>query len=64
MRLQKTDVFRTRGPWRGLEPLGIATLECVHWFNHQRIPKEIGNQPAVEAEAANYQEAEHMAFAA
>ena len=33
----KTDVIRRRGPWRGFEDVEDATLECVAWFNTQRL---------------------------
>ena len=60
----QTEVIRTRGPWRGLEPVEFATLEWVDWFNHRRILEPIGNRPAAEAEAAYYRQSEHTALAA
>ena len=49
--LYKTEVIRPRGPWRGLEPVEFATLECVDWFNNRRLLEVIGNRPPAEAEA-------------
>ena len=59
--LYKTEVIRTRGPWRGLEPVEFATLDWVDWFNHRRILEPIGNRPPAEAEAAYYHQLEHTA---
>ena len=62
--LYKTEVIRTRGPWRGLEPVEFATLDWVDWFNHRRLLEPIGNRPPAEAEAAYYHQLEHTALAA
>ena len=43
--LYKTEVIRTRGPWRGLEPVEFATLDWVDWFNHRRILEPIREPP-------------------
>lgn len=50
--LYKTEVIRHRGPWRNLEDVEFATLEWVHWFNHQRLLESIGYVPPVEMEMA------------
>jgi putative transposase len=34
----------------------MATLDWVHWFNHQRLLGPIGNIPPAEAEAAYYRQ--------
>ncbi len=62
--LYKTEVIRPRGPWQGLEAVEFATLEWVHWFNHQRILEVIGNRPPAEVEAAYHRQSEHTAWAA
>ena len=62
--LYKTEVIRSRGPWRGLEAVEFATLEWVDWFNNRRLLEVIGNRPPAEAEAAYYRQAEHTALAA
>ena len=62
--LNKTQVIRPRGPWRGLEPVEFATLEWVDWFNHRRLLEVIGNRPPAEAEAAYHRQLEHTAWAA
>ena len=51
--LYKTELIYKRGPWRTRESLELATLQWVHWFNHQRLLEPIGHIPPVEAEA-NY----------
>jgi len=62
--LYKTEVIRTRGPWRSLEAVEFATLEWVDWFNNRRILEPIGDRPPAEAEAAYYHQLEHTAMAA
>jgi putative transposase len=52
--LYKTEVIRSRGPWRGLEDVEFATLEWVAWFNHSRLLQPIGYVPPVEHEEAYY----------
>ena len=53
--LYKADVIH-RQPWRNREAVEMATLDWVHWFNHQRLPGPIGNIPPAEAEAAYYRQ--------
>ena len=62
--LYKTEVIGPRGPCRGLEAVEFATLEWVHWFNHQRLLEVIGNRPPAEVEAAYHRQSEHTAWAA
>jgi putative transposase len=52
--LFKTEVIRRHGPWKGLESVEYATLEWVHWFNHNRLLEPIGNIPPAEYEKAYY----------
>ena len=55
--LYKTEPVRNRGPWRGLHDLELATLEWVHWFNHQRIHHHNpGRVPPAEAEDLHYRQ--------
>ena len=51
--LYKTEVIYKRGPWKTRESLELATLQWVHWFNHDRLLESIGHIPPAEAEA-NY----------
>jgi transposase InsO family protein len=51
--LYKTELVHRRGPWKTKESLELATLQWVHWFNHQRLLEPIGYIPPAEAEA-NY----------
>ena len=62
--LYKTEVIRTRRPWRSLEAVEFATLEWVDWFNNRRILEPIGHRPPAEAEAVYYRQTEHAAPAA
>jgi len=52
--LYKTEVVHRRGPWKTKESLELATLQWVHWFNHQRLLGPIGHIPPAEAEANYY----------
>lgn len=51
--LYKAELIHRRGPWRTRQSLELATLQWVHWFNHQRLLEPIGYIPPAEAEA-NY----------
>jgi putative transposase len=37
-----------RDPWRGSDGVEFATLECVEWFNTQRLLEPLGYLPPVE----------------
>ena len=52
--LFKTEVIHRRGPWKSIDPVEYATLECVDWFNPRRLLRPIGNIPPVELEQAYY----------
>ena len=52
--LYKTELVRSRGPWRGLDDLEIATLEWVDWWNHRRLHSAIGMIPPAERERAHH----------
>ena len=52
--LYKTEVIRTRGPWKTLDDVEYATLEWVDWFNHRRLLAPIGNVPPAEYEKMYY----------
>ncbi|MPM51646.1 IS3 family transposase IS401 [bioreactor metagenome] len=51
--LYKTELIYKRAPWKTRESLELATLQWVHWFNHERLLEPIGHIPPAEAEA-NY----------
>jgi putative transposase len=53
--LYKTEVIHHDAPWRTALDVEIATLEWVHWFNHQRLLEPIGHIPPAEHEQAYYQ---------
>ncbi|OYV46702.1 MAG: IS3 family transposase, partial [Halothiobacillus sp. 20-53-49] len=52
--LYKAELIHRHGPWKTKESLELATLEWVHWFNHQRLLEPIGYIPPSEAEANYY----------
>ena len=62
--LYKTEVIRRCGPWRHLEAVEFATLEWVHWFNHQRLLEPIGHVPPAELETHYYRSPNELAIAA
>jgi len=43
-----------RAHWKTKESLELATLQWVHWFNHQRLLGSIGRIPPAKAKANNY----------
>jgi transposase InsO family protein len=50
--LDKAELIRRRGPWKGLDEVEYATLEWVDWFNHRRLLEPIGHRPPAEFETA------------
>ena len=54
--LYKTEVIRTKGPWKSIEDVEYATLEWVSWFNHRRLLEPIGNIPPAEFENMYYEQ--------
>jgi putative transposase len=52
--LHKTALVRHEGPWKGMEDLGLATLNWVSWFNNKRLFGPIGHASPVEYEEAFY----------
>jgi transposase InsO family protein len=50
--LDKTELIRRRGPWRGLDDVELATLAWVDWYNHRRLHGACDNIPPAEYEAA------------
>lgn len=53
--LYKAELIHRRTPWKTREAVEIATLEWVHWFNHQRLLAPIGHIPPAEAEQCYYE---------
>jgi transposase InsO family protein len=62
--LYKTEVIRTRGPWRHQDEVEFTTLEWVDWFNNRRLLESIGDVPPAEFEQAYYAQLEGQAMAA
>lgn len=54
--LYKAEVIHHLGPWRSATDVEIATLEWVHWFNHQRLLEPVGDMPPVEFAQMYYRE--------
>ena len=51
--LYKAELIHRCAPWKTRESVELATLQWVHWFNHNRLLEPIGYIPPTEAEA-NY----------
>lgn len=62
--LYKTEVIRRRRPWRQIDAVEYATLECVDWFNVCRLLEPFGNVTPAEFEQAFYKLHEARAVAA
>jgi len=62
--LFKTEVIRSRGPWKNMDEVEYATLEWVDWFNNRRLLESIGDIPPAEFEQAYYDQLEGQAIAA
>ncbi len=54
--LYKTELIKTRGPWRTVDQVEVATLEWVDWFNHRRLYGHCDDLPPVEYEALHYRD--------
>ena len=61
--LYKAEVIH-RQTWRSRQQVELATLDWVHWYNHQRLLGPIGYIPPAEAEAAYYRQQAGQAKAA
>jgi transposase InsO family protein len=62
--LYKTEVIRTRGPWRHIDAVEYTTLEWVDWFNNRRLLESIGDIPPAELEQVYYDQLDSQAEAA
>ena len=54
--LYKTELIRSRGPWRGIDHVELATLEWVDWFNTRRLHSACGDIPPAEYEQRHYRQ--------
>ncbi len=54
--LYKLECVRPEGPWRGVDDLELATLNCVHWFNGHRLHSALGYVPPTEFERNHYRQ--------
>jgi putative transposase len=49
--LYKSELITTRGPWRGVDDVELATLAWVDWWNTTRVLWPIGGMAPAEFEA-------------
>jgi transposase InsO family protein len=49
--LYKAELIHRRAPWKTRDAVELATLNWVHWFNHERLMESLGYIPPAEAEA-------------
>ena len=61
--LYKAELIHRRS-WKSFEPVELATLTWVDWFNNRRILEPIGNIPPAEAEKQFYEVLESQPMAA
>jgi putative transposase len=54
MGIYKTELIRPEGPWRDIDHVELATLEWVHWFNHERTHESIDDLTPLEVETNYY----------
>lgn len=59
--LYKTEVIHPKGPWESSDPVELATLEWVDWFNHRRLLGPIGDVPPIEVEQTYYKQLKELA---
>ena len=59
--LFKTEVIRSKGPWKGVEDVEFATLQWVDWFNNRRLLESIGYVPPAEFEMNYFKTSEKRA---
>jgi len=52
--LYKTELVHNLGPWKSIQALELATLNWVHWYNHERLMGTIGYVPPAEYENLYY----------
>ncbi|MFV5997151.1 IS3 family transposase [Streptomyces sp. NPDC056231] len=50
--------MRNKGPWTGINEVGVGVAEYVDWFNQRRLHGELGHVTPAEHEAAHYLAAE------
>ena len=58
----KTDVVDRRGPWRTVDAVELATLDCGDLFNHPRLRGPLGDLPPVACEEQYYRRHEALAM--
>lgn len=59
--LYKSEVIHHQGPWVSALEVEVATLNWVHWYNHERLYEVLGYVPPAEYEEAYYQESQAAA---
>lgn len=47
----KSELIRRRRPWKTVEEVELATMEWVHWYNHERLHESLGYRTPAEVEA-------------
>jgi transposase InsO family protein len=62
--LFNTEIIRKRSPWKSIDPLELAMLEWVDWYDNRRLLGPIGDIPPAEFEQTYYDRLEESAKAA
>ena len=58
------EVIEHEGPWKGKKDVEFATLDWVHWFNHERRFGPIGYIAPAQAERNFYDSLNTVTLAA
>lgn len=58
--LYKAEVIHRKQVWRRCEEVELATLEWVHWYNHERLLAPLGYRSPAEAEANYHRQREQV----
>src|SRR5450759_3468592 len=53
--LYKPELIRSRGPWRSVDQVELATAAWVAWWNAERLHGACSDIPPAEFEAAYHQ---------
>jgi putative transposase len=53
-RFVQDRLIRPHGSWTGIDDVEPATLDWVHWFNHERTHDSMDDLTPVEVEAFHY----------
>ena len=63
--LYKTEVIHCfKQEWEGVNDVALATLDWIHWYNHERLHSTNGYLSPIEAENIYYRSLNLSGYAA